>query len=156
MSGKAAAEKTNANANANAEAKIKANAAAKTKTNAEEKAAAAATKESATASTSKSDGVDFKFWAALVTSVIGIGCLIASIVLNVQNGGGTNNNQEFKKNLPAICVPACIGSILLFIGIAIYIVQSHPSYALYGLLGVVCISLAISVIALSTSVAISQ
>jgi len=120
--------------------------------------ASAPTSTSTTVSTSvsKSDGVDFKFWAALVTSVIGIGCLIASIVLNVQKGGGTNNNQEFKKNLPAIFVPACIGSILLFIGIAIYIVQSHPSYALYGLLGVVCLSLGISVIALSTSVAISQ
>jgi hypothetical protein len=118
-------------------------------------AAAAAAKVKA-ASTSKSDGVDFKFWAALVTSVIGIGCLIASIVLNVQKGGGTNSNQEFKQNLPAIFIPACIGSILLFIGIAIYIVQSHPSYALYGLLGVVCLSLGISVIALSISVATSQ
>jgi len=130
-------------------------AAAKAETN-----AAAAAKEKANAasaaSTSKSDGVDFKFWGALVTSVIGIGCLITSIVLNVQKGGGTNSNQEFKQNLPAIFIPACIGSILLFIGIAIYIVQSHPSYALYGLLGVVCLSLGLSVIALSTSVAISQ
>lgn len=107
-------------------------------------------------SAAKSEGFDYKFWGALITTVIGIGCLIASIVLNVQKGGGTNGNQEFKQHLPAIFIPACIGTLFLFIGIAIYIVQSNPSYALYGLLAVVCISLGISVIALSTSVAISQ
>jgi hypothetical protein len=111
---------------------------------------------SASSSAAKSEGFDYKFLGALITTVIGIGCLITSIVLNVKKGGGTNGNQEFKQHLPAIFIPACIGAFILFIGIAIFIVQTRPSYALYGLLAVVCISLGISVAALSTSVAISQ
>lgn len=118
--------------------------------------AAAPAPAPASSAPASSEGFDYKFWGALITTVVGIGCLIASIVLNVQKGGGTNGNQEFKQHLPAIFIPACIGAFVLFIGIAIFIVQTRPSYALYGLLAVVCISLGISVAALSTSVAISQ
>ena len=145
-------------ANAKAEEERKALANAKAKAEEEERKAKALANPSAGAAPAPapSEGFDYKFYGALLTTVVGIGCLIASIVLNVQMGGGTNNNQEFKQHLPAIFIPACIGAFILFIGIAIFIVQTRPSYALYGLLAVVCISLGISVAALSTSVAISQ
>ena len=148
----AAAAAAAAKAKANANAKIKEEQKAAAATNPIASSSAASTPSSA----ASSEGFDYKFYGALITIVVGIGCLIASIVLNVQMGGGTNNNQEFKQHLPAIFIPACIGAFILFIGIAIFIVQTRPSYALYGLLAVVCISLGISVAALSTSVAISQ
>ena len=161
-----AKEKEKAITNAKEKEKAIANAKAKEAAAAAEAAAAVAaaarqnptgtSSGSAESASSSSEGFDYKFYGALLTTVVGIGCLIASIVLNVQMGGGTNNNQEFKQHLPAIFIPACIGAFILFIGIAIFIVQTRPSYALYGLLAVVCISLGISVAALSTSVAISQ
>ena len=110
-----------------------------------------------TTSPAKSEGVDFKFWGAMISSIIGIALFGTSIGIALNNlGGGQNGNQEFKQHLPGILIPACIATLFLFIGLAIYIVQAQPQYALYGLLAVVCISLGVSVAALSVSIVIQQ
>lgn len=88
----------------------------------------------------------------IVSGVIAIGCLIASIVLTSLALGSESKWHEIKKEVVTKVWPlTLIGTLFLFITSALYILQD-PKNTMYFLLVLCCLSLGIAYSALVISV----
>ena len=109
----------------------------------------------ATAATVPEDPSTTGLKQSIVTIVI---CLIALalyatsfIFTSYTLGGGKDSNSNIRSALPKIVAPGIAAGIILFIGCALFIVQTDNIKIIYGFLVLIILSFTMSYIALAIS-----
>ena len=88
----------------------------------------------------------------IVCGVIAIGLYITSFVYTSKAlGGGSDRNTAVRDALPGIIAPGILAGLILFIGIALFILQADNIKVIYGLLFLSVFSFTMSYLAIAVS-----
>ena len=88
----------------------------------------------------------------IVCGVIAIGLYITSFIHTSRAlGGAPDRNNTIREALPGIIAPGILAGLILFIGIALFILQADNINVIYGLLFLSVFSFTMSYIALAIS-----
>jgi len=117
--------------------------------------ASSGTQSAATAAANdkKTDsGITKELIGTIVCGVIAVALYITSFVYTSKAlGGGADRNNAIREALPGIIAPGIIAGLFLFIGIAIFILQTDNIKVIYGLLALCVFSFTMSYIAIAVS-----
>lgn len=105
------------------------------------------------AATAKIDSeITPKIIGTISCGVIAVALYITSFVYTSKAlGGGTERNTAIREALPGIIAPGIIAGFFLFIGIALFILQTDNIKVIYGLLFLSVFSFTMSYIAVAIS-----
>lgn len=119
--------------------------------------ASSGTQSAATATAAANDkktdsGITKELIGTIVCGVIAVALYITSFVYTSKAlGGGADRNNAIREALPGIIAPGIIAGLFLFIGIAIFILQTDNIKVIYGLLALCVFSFTMSYIAIAVS-----
>lgn len=107
----------------------------------------------AAANDKKTDsGITKELIGTIICGVIAVGLYITSFVYTSKAlGGGTERNTAIREALPGIIAPGIIAGLFLFIGIALFILQTDNIKVIYGLLALCVFSFTMSYVAIAVS-----
>ena len=97
-------------------------------------------------------GITKELIGTIICGVIAVALYITSFVYTSKAlGGGADRNTAIREALPGIIAPGIIAGLFLFIGIAIFILQTDNIKVIYGLLALCVFSFTMSYIAIAVS-----
>lgn len=101
---------------------------------------------------STDSGITKELIGTIICGVIAVALYITSFVYTSKAlGGGADRNTAIREALPGIIAPGIIAGLFLFIGIAIFILQTDNIKVIYGLLALCVFSFTMSYIAIAVS-----
>lgn len=115
-------------------------------------AAAAATAATADNDKKAGSGITPKIIGTIFCGLIALALYITSFVYTSKAlGGGTERNTAIREALSGIIAPGIIAGFFLFIGIALFILQTDNIKVIYGLLFLSVSSFTMSYVAIAVS-----
>ena len=115
-------------------------------------AAAEPEKPAAAANASKESSLLKQLIGPILCGVIAIVLYATSFVYTSKAlGGGADRNTAVREALPGIIAPGILAGLILFIGIALFILQADNIKVIYGLLFLSVFSFTMSYVAIAVS-----